>query len=123
LPTPTKTILLTDDRESARGLYQELLSDAGYRVLLAENGVKALEWLGREPVDLLLTDVIMPDMNAIELLPKVRDLFPRLPIVVYSAFKETESAIDLEKLGIAAFLLKPIDPQILLDIVRNALGD
>jgi len=46
-----------------------------------------------------------------------------LPIVVYSAFKETESAIDLEKLGIAAFLLKPIDPQILLDIVRNALGD
>jgi len=91
--------------------------------LLAENGVKALEWLGREPVDLLLTDVIMPDMNAIELLPKVRERFPRLPIVVYSAFKETESAIDLEKLRIAAFLLKPIDPQILLDIVRNAMGD
>ncbi len=103
------TILLADDEESARFLYSEELNDEGYRVLTAANGLQVLGTLEDEPIDILLTDVKMPDMHAIEMVPRVREEFTDLPIIVISAFKGIEEDFTLKQSNISAFFTKPVD--------------
>ena len=103
------TILLAEDEESARFLYVEELEEAGYHVLTAENGLQVLGTLEDCPVDLLMTDIKMPDMHALEMIPRVRAEHPELPIIVASAFKGMEEDYSLKSFNIAAFFPKPVN--------------
>jgi CheY-like chemotaxis protein len=102
------TILVAEDEPNARFLYEEELRDEGYEVLTAENGLQALGLLEDRPVDLLLTDVKMPDMHAMEMIPLVRADHPALPIIVASAFKGMENDFTLQSFGISGFFSKPV---------------
>jgi DNA-binding NtrC family response regulator len=115
------TILIADDEESARFLYSEELTDDGYKVLTAENGLHVLGTLEDTPVDLLLTDVKMPDMNAIELIPRVRKEFPDLPIIIVSAFKGIENDFTVKESRISAFFTKPVSMLVLKVKIREIL--
>jgi CheY-like chemotaxis protein len=97
------TILVAEDESSARLLYFDELSEAGYRVLTAENGLQVLGILEDKEVDLLLTDIKMPDMHAMEMIPRVREDFPDLPILVCSAFKGMEEDFTLRGFGISGY--------------------
>src|SRR5271156_4805761 len=103
------TILLAEDEAASRFLYTEELTEAGYRVLTAENGLQALGILEDERVDLLMTDIKMPDMHAMEMIPLVREDHPDLPILVASAFKGMEDDFNLKGFKISGFFAKPVN--------------
>jgi DNA-binding response OmpR family regulator len=115
------TILVAEDEKASLFLYLEELSEEGYQVLTAENGLQVLGTLEDKKVDLLMTDVKMPDMNAFELVPRVRAEFPNLPIIVVSAFKGLENDFHLQGFNIAAFFAKPVDMADLKAKIREIL--
>ena len=115
------TILVAEDEEASRFLYFEELSEEGYRVLQAGNGLQVLGTLEDEKVDLLMTDIKMPDMHAEEMIPRVREDFPDLPIIVVSAFKGMEQAFAQKGFGLSGFFSKPVDMEKLKKKIRGVL--
>lgn len=83
-----KTILVVDDNEAIRLLYEEELTEAGYRVILAKDGEEALEKIQETPPDLITLDVKMPGMDGIDLLRKIREVYRDLPIIISTAYSE-----------------------------------
>src|ERR1039457_6940207 len=117
------TILIAEDEEASRLLYFEELSDEGYRVITAENGFQVLGTLEDEKVDLLMTDIKMPDMHAMEMIPKVREEHPILPILVASAFKGMEDDFTLKGFNISGFFAKPVDMEGLKRKIHEILAE
>ncbi|HET9870875.1 MAG TPA: response regulator [bacterium] len=112
------TILLAEDEEASRLLYTEELTEAGFRVLEAANGLQVLGLLEDEKVDLLMTDIKMPDMHALEMIPRVREEHPDLPILVASAFKGMEDDFALKGCRIQGFFTKPVN----LEALKGEIG-
>jgi CheY-like chemotaxis protein len=113
MPNEPLTILIAEDEKASVFLYTEILIEAGYRTVTAENGYQALGMLEDEPVALLLTDIKMPDMDAFELIPRVREQHPDLPIIVVSAFKDKKEELDALNFKISGFFTKPVDMDML----------
>lgn len=118
------TILIVDDSAAMRSLLTSTLETLGpLNIVQAPNGFEALRMLPREQVNLVLTDINMPDINGLELLSFIRTnpLYKELPVIVIS----TEgSSKDIEKgmaLGATAYLVKPFNPSQLLELVRGLL--
>lgn len=102
-----RTILLVDDEEVIRDLCARTLSD--YRILQAGNGHEALEVLEQEPVDLVLTDVMMPEMSGLELLEKIRKANPDQAVVLMTGFGEKELILRALKANADDFIQKPVN--------------
>jgi two-component system, response regulator, stage 0 sporulation protein F len=115
------TILIAEDEAASRFLYTEELAEEGYEVLTAENGLQVLGILEDRPVDLLMTDIKMPDMHAVEMIPKVREDHPDLPIIVASAFRGMENDFTMKESNISAFFSKPVNLDALKIQVRFLL--
>jgi DNA-binding NtrC family response regulator len=115
------TILIAEDEPSARLLYFDELSDEGYRVITVENGLQVLGTLEDVKVDLLMTDIKMPDMHAMEMIPKVRAEHPTLPIIVASAFKGMEDDFTMKGFHISGFFAKPVNMDRLKDQIKKIL--
>ena len=115
------TILVAEDEESSMFLYFEELSEEGYRVLQAGNGLQVLGILEDKKVDLLMTDIKMPDMHAEEMIPRVREEFPDLPIIVVSAFKGMEQAFAQKGFRLSGFFSKPVNMANLKKKIREVL--
>ncbi len=119
-----KTILVVDDDELVRVALNELLKPEGYEVHLAPGGAEALKKLDQNGYDLLMLDIIMPEMDGFELCRKIRERedYRDTPIVFLTAKSRDED----RELGIEAganlFLSKPISPDKLLQIVSDTIG-
>lgn len=117
----SKRILAVDDSKTMRDMVSFTLKGAGYDVLLADDGVNALSALDGENVDLVITDVNMPNMNGIELVQKLRSdpKFRATPILILT----TESDASLKQQGRAAgatgWIVKPFVPEKLLQVVKK----
>lgn len=107
--TPQK-VLIVDDEEVVRNICVRSLANRGYQVKLADNGVKALEYLREETFDLIFTDLKMPLMDGIELLEAVKRDYTYAEVVIMTAYATLESAIHAIKQGAYDFILKPIKP-------------
>ncbi len=120
-----ETILLVEDEDAVRQLARTILEGRGFQVLSAPSGPEALEVLGREAqqIDLLLTDIVMPQMSGRQLAENALRLRPDLKVVFISGYESENDAI--ETLGTASIgirsLPKPFNPYDLLRVVRNAL--
>jgi two-component system cell cycle sensor histidine kinase/response regulator CckA len=120
-----KTILLVEDEDMLRGLIRELLEIKGYAVLEASQGVEALELFkkSQEPVDLVLTDVVMPHMSGSELIERLRKEQPALRVIFMSGYTGANNAAihkSLEMPGVA-FLQKPFRLNALISQVEELL--
>ena len=115
------TLLIAEDEEVAQLLYQDEFTEEGYRVLSAANGLQVLGTLEDEKVDFLVTDIKMPDMHGLELIPRVREENPNLPIIVVSAFKNMENDFTLKTCKISAFFSKPVRMEELKAKIREIL--
>ncbi|MDB5104708.1 MAG: domain S-box-containing protein [Fibrobacteres bacterium] len=120
-----KTILLVEDEDMLRGLIRELLEIKGYEVLEASQGVEAMDLLRQkaEPVDLVLTDVVMPHMSGSELVERLRKEQPALKVIFMSGYTGANNAAihkSLEMPGVA-FLQKPFRLNALISQVENLL--
>jgi len=100
-------LLIVDDEERAWKVLQINFQER-YDVLVASNGAEAVNMLDKEHVDVLLTDVKMPQMSGIELLKHVKKNFEWLPVVVMTAFGSVENAVEAMKAGAYDYVLKPV---------------
>jgi two-component system, NtrC family, response regulator PilR len=116
-----KRVLVVDDEQSMRELLAIMLRREGFDVVAAESRTQAAAVLARGPVDLIVTDVKLPDGDGIEILRHVKAAAPETVVIVMTAFGSTETAVAALKLGAYDYLIKPFDVDELKIVVRNAL--
>ncbi len=119
----TGNILIADDDTAIRTVISQALSRAGYEVRTTGNAATLWRWVQAGEGDLVITDVIMPDENAFELLPKMKKLRPNLPIIVMSAQNTFMTAIKASERGAYDYLPKPFDLRELVSIVGRAMSE
>jgi len=113
-------ILVTDDEEIMRDVLGALLAGENYAVDLAETGGQALAMLRDSTYDVMLLDLLMPDMDGLEVLQKLQELDDRPAVIVLTAFATLEKAVKATKLGAFDFIAKPFKNDEILLAVRNA---
>ena len=116
-----KTVLLIDDDESLRRVVEYNLHEEGYRVLTAADGTSGWHTFQAEALDLVLTDVRMPEMDGLELLTRIKAMQPDLPVIMLTAHGTINSAVEAMKLGAFDYLTKPFNREQLKAAVRKAL--
>lgn len=115
-----KKILLVDDEESIHVLYREELEGEGYEVHSAMSGDQALQVVPALKPDLVILDIQMPGMNGIDVLRKIKEEDPKLPVILSSAYQEFKQ--NLSSWASDDFVVKSADMRELLDSVRRLLG-
>src|SRR5450755_3653862 len=120
---PTGSILVADDDAAIRTVLNQALSRAGYEVRSTGNAATLWRWVSQGEGDLVITDVVMPDENAFDFLPRIKKLRPELPIIVMSAQNTFMTAIRASERGAYEYLPKPFDLKELTLIVGRALAE
>jgi DNA-binding response OmpR family regulator len=115
-----KKILLVDDEESIHLLYREELEEDGYEVHSALSGEEALEKLGIISPDLVILDINMPGMNGIDVLRRMKEIQPQLPVILCSAYQEFKQ--DLASWASDAYIVKSANLEELKATVRKHLS-
>ena len=123
LPTGSETVLIVDDHETIWDFLIEALQNLGYTVLLAENGLDAVEIYENNPhlVDLVLLDMIMPKAGGHETFYKLRQIDPKAKVLLSSGFVSEEEVHDLLQQGACGFLPKPHRLPVVAQAIRDAL--
>ncbi len=117
-----KYLLIADDEPNIRRILQAIFVKDGYEVQVAENGIKALEWASANPVHLLITDLIMPDMNGVELIQKVKQKHPSAVAIVITAYATIKTCVDAMRYGASDYITKPFDMDEIRAVVRRAVS-
>lgn len=115
--------MTADDSPSVRQMVSFTLEQAGYTVFEAEDGVDALEKMKQVQVDMLLTDLNMPNMNGIELIKKVRGLpqYKFVPIVLLTTESAGDKKLEGKNAGATGWIVKPFQQDKLLAVVKKVL--
>ena len=115
-------ILAIDDVRSVRASFRYFLQDYDFEVIEAENGKAGLELFKRYKPDLVLLDLLMPEMDGLSVLEQITNISPQTPVIVISGTKAIQDVVEAIRLGASDYLLKPIeDLTVLLHSVNNAL--
>jgi DNA-binding NtrC family response regulator len=113
-------ILLVEDEALARHAFAQILRVAGYAVMEAADGIEALAILDKRHVHLVISDILMPNLDGYTLLARIRTKWPNMPIVLTSGYLSEDAAKAMLH-GSAEFIPKPIDPTALIATVRRLL--
>lgn len=119
LPKSAKRILLVDDEENARIALSRLLTRGGYIVDAVANGFEALNHLREHDVNLIVTDINMPEMDGIEFLREVNRSFPGCTVVMITAYGGVESYIEAINLGAFEYINKPVKIEELKSVLER----
>ena len=103
-----KRVLIVDDEENTRIALAKLLIQDGYNVGTVANGVDALEFLEEEIVDLVITDINMPEMNGLIFLRELNQTFPEMKVIMITAYGGVGSYLEAMNLGALEYLSKPV---------------
>ena len=114
-------ILIIDDEASLRRTMARILQREGYEVTTAANGEEGLKLVSEQPFDLVYSDIRMPDMSGLELLRTVHAKFPDLPVILFTAQPDLNSAVEAVRSGATDYLLKPLKPQAVIDRTKAVL--
>jgi DNA-binding NtrC family response regulator len=117
-----RRILIVDDELSVRSSLEEWFREDGFQVETAEDGLAAIRAMERGPYDIVLLDLKMPGMDGIAVQKRVREIDPRATIIILTAYASVETAVEALKLGAFDYVTKPVDPDELSNLVRNALN-
>ena len=116
-------ILIVDDDQNVRHLIKILLNENGYDTAEASNGLEALELFKNQFLDLIITDLRMPDMDGMAFLIEAKKREPETPVIILTAYASIETAIAALKNGVFNYMSKPFKSDDLLHAVKNALGE
>lgn len=114
------TVLVVDDEPGIRQSFNMVLKDR-FRVLLAEDGNAAMELLTKNTVDLILLDILLPDIHGLDLLEKLKIIDPNPEVVMVTAVKEIQTAVRAIKLGAYEYVIKPFLVEDVINIINRAL--
>ena len=120
--TQTARILIIDDEVAIRESLETLLVLEGYSVGTAPDGIKGLDELERQPYDLVLLDLALPGENGIDLLPRILDRHPQLPVIMITAYGTVTNVVDAIRAGARNFVQKPWENEKLLADIRAAIA-
>jgi len=116
------SILVVDDELLIRDLLYDFFSGQGWDIAVAENGEKALDVLRARKVDLLLTDIKMPEMDGLTLTSRVKDSHPDLPVILMTGYPSVETAVTALRAKAQDYVIKPFNLNQLFKLVEAALG-
>ena len=119
-PTEEKTVLIVDDEAILRESLGDYLKDA-YQVVTAGTGEEALELIEKQDFDMLVVDVRLPGKTGLQVLREVRESKPHIKSIVITTYPPVESAVEATKLGAIDYLVKPVAPDDLERLIREAL--
>lgn len=114
-------ILIAEDTQYIQYLLKQILADQGHQLHSAEDGNQALKILAEFPVDLLLLDLHLPDMDGIQVIEEVHQTRPKIPFLVLSGFVDADIEIRLWQMGVSRILTKPVSREDLLESTERAL--
>ncbi len=112
-------ILVVDDEATVREAMSEWLREAGHQVFTAENGHQALDLIKREGVEIVLADMVMPGMDGLELLRKIKEISPHIGVLIITAYGSIPAAITAIKEGAWDFIEKPFCPERVESVIQN----
>jgi len=116
-----KPILIVDDEPIVRESIRDWLKDAGYQVATAETGEQALEMVQEEDFGVVVLDVRLPGRTGLNVLKELKATKPHIKAIVITAYPTTEMSLEAMKLGAVDYLVKPIAPDDLERLIREAL--
>jgi len=114
-------ILVVDDEENARVALSKILTHDGYEVSSAENGVEALNFLRNKNVELIITDLNMPEMDGLSFLRELNHSYPASNVIMITAYGEVESYIEAMTLGAFEYINKPVRYDELKKVINKIL--
>ena len=114
-------ILIIDDAASLRQTLARILQQAGFEVTSAENGEQGLAFLQQNPFDLIFMDIRMPGLAGLDVLERIRASHPGLPVVLFTAQPDLNSAVEALRRGATDYLLKPLKPDVIIERARTIL--
>lgn len=117
-----ETILIVDDEKHYRLILSEVLEEEGYHSFTAASGMEALDLLTSQIIDVVLTDVKMPGMTGIDLLEKIKEINPDLPVIIMTAFGSVEKAVEAMQKGAYTFILKPFENEALIAHIAKSIS-
>jgi two-component system NtrC family response regulator len=117
-----RTILIVDDEKNYLTILSAVLEDEGFEVLTALGGREALEVHKTSDLDLILTDMKMPEMDGIQLLERIKSIDPDLPIIMMTAHGTVDKAVEAMQKGAYTYVLKPFDNERLIIYVKKAIS-
>jgi DNA-binding response OmpR family regulator len=115
-------ILIIDDEANLRQTLARILKRAGLEVTTAENGKQAIDLLDQQAFDLVYMDIRMPDMNGLEALKLIHAKFAQLPVVLFTAQPDLNTAVEALRNGASDYLLKPLKPEEIIERTKSILA-
>lgn len=117
-----RSVLIVDDDKFVLEATAMLLRGQGYGTVLCNDSRKAIDMLQGMDVDMVLTDIKMPNVTGIELLENMHDMYPDVPVIVMTAYTEMDVAINAIRNGAFDFIIKPYKPEYLLNTIQKAVN-
>ncbi len=117
-----ESVIIVDDEKHYPLILKEVLKEDGYMSYPASSGLEALDILRQENIDLVLTDVKMPGMDGVELLSRIKEINPHIPVIVMTAHGSVEKAVEAMQKGAYTFIQKPFENEVLLSHISKALS-
>lgn len=116
-----QTVLIVDDSSSLRYVVRQLLTEAGYKTLEAEDAVEALDLLNGQKIHLILCDLYMPGTDGLELIRKIKQLpaYKFTPVIILSTEKSEDKKSEAYEIGAKAWVIKPFHPTQLINAVTK----
>ncbi len=114
-------LIVEDERDLLQGLKRMVEPELGCRVLIADTAAEALETISGETIDVVLTDIRMPEMNGLALLQKIKEYDPAITVIVMTAYGTIEKAVEAIKAGAYDFIQKPLDEERLIHLLKKGM--
>ena len=112
-------VLLVEDEETLSSLLKNAIGDSFYSFFVANNGKEGVEKFIELSPDIIITDIMMPDMTGLEMAKEIKKIDSKVPVIILSAFSETENFLDAIDIGIIKYFIKPFDPDELLEYIES----
>jgi DNA-binding response OmpR family regulator len=120
--TPAGRILIVDDEPALRQTLVRVLQQAGFEGTTAESGEQALAFLSAAEYDLVYLDLRMPGLSGLEVLKRIHGLYPAVPVILFTAQPDMQSALEALRCGAADYLLKPLRPDAIIEKTQALLA-
>ena len=115
------SLLIVDDEKEICEMLSRNFRMLGYSVKTASNGIEALDLLAKAPVDVVISDIMMPKMNGMEVLRRVKETHPEIKVIMVTGMAQEETQEQAMSLGAFHYLPKPFDPDLFSQLVQRAL--
>lgn len=112
-------VLLVEDEDKLASLLKNAIGDSFYSFFMAKDGTEGLDKFIKLTPDIIITDIMMPNLTGLEMAKEIRKIDENIPIIILSAFSESDKFLDAIDIGVVKYFIKPFDPDELLDYIES----